>query len=77
MWIIHRNAVSDEQQDSIQQIENRFRSDGIEYPISIPKSMGFSQSLFRVRSGGDTILENQISAEFMYIVRLSGIHLKL
>jgi hypothetical protein len=29
MWIIHRNAVSDEQQDSIQKIENRFRSDGI------------------------------------------------
>jgi hypothetical protein len=25
MWIIRRNAVSDEQQDSIQQLENHFK----------------------------------------------------
>jgi len=30
MWIIYKNAVSDEQQDSIQQLENRFRSGGID-----------------------------------------------
>jgi ribulose 1,5-bisphosphate synthetase/thiazole synthase len=29
MRIYQRNSVSDEQQDSIQQIENRFRSDGM------------------------------------------------
>jgi len=29
MWINQRNAVSDEQQDSIQQIQNRFRSGGM------------------------------------------------
>jgi hypothetical protein len=29
MWIIHRNAVSDEQKYSIQKIENRFRLGGI------------------------------------------------
>jgi hypothetical protein len=29
MWIIHGNAVSDEQRDSIQPLENRFRSGGI------------------------------------------------
>jgi len=28
MWIIHRNAVSDEQQDTIQKLENRFRPGG-------------------------------------------------
>jgi len=28
MWITHRNAVSDEQQDSIQKLENRFRPGG-------------------------------------------------
>jgi hypothetical protein len=26
MWILHRNVVSDEQQESIQRIQNRFRS---------------------------------------------------
>ncbi len=44
MWIIRRNAVSDEQQDSIQQLENRFRSGGMEYVILINKSKGVSQS---------------------------------
>jgi hypothetical protein len=29
MWIIHKSAVSDEQQDLLQQLENRFRSGGI------------------------------------------------
>jgi hypothetical protein len=29
MWIIQGNAVSDEQQDSDQQLEKRFRSGGI------------------------------------------------
>jgi hypothetical protein len=31
--IIQKNEVSDEQQDSIQQLENRFRSGGMVYPI--------------------------------------------
>jgi len=55
MWVIHRNAVSDEKQDSIQQIQNRFRSGGIGYSIFINKSMGFSQSLLEVPAGGDII----------------------
>jgi hypothetical protein len=29
MWIIHGNELSDEQQDSIQQLENLLRSGGI------------------------------------------------
>jgi hypothetical protein len=29
MWIFHKKAVSDEQRDSIQQMEIRFRSDEI------------------------------------------------
>jgi len=29
MWILNGNAVSDEQQDSIQQNKNRFRSGGV------------------------------------------------
>jgi len=29
MWIIQKNAVPDEQQDSNQQLENRFRSGGM------------------------------------------------
>jgi hypothetical protein len=30
LWIIDRNPRSDERQDPIQQIENRFRSGGVE-----------------------------------------------
>jgi hypothetical protein len=58
MGIIQRNAVSDEQQDSNQQIENRFRSGGVvlqKLLVLINKSMGFSQSLLRVPAGGDTL----------------------
>jgi len=47
MWTIDRNPISDEKQDSIMKIENRFRSDGIgksRLNVFIPKSMGFSQS---------------------------------
>jgi hypothetical protein len=29
MWINHRDAGSDEQQDSIEELENRFKSGGI------------------------------------------------
>jgi hypothetical protein len=42
--IIQRKAVSDEQQDSIQQIQYRFRSVGVVYQILINKSVKFSQS---------------------------------
>ena len=38
MWINHKNAVSDEMQDSDQGIQISFRSDQIGYLISIPKS---------------------------------------
>jgi hypothetical protein len=55
MWIIHRNALSDEKQEPIQQLENRFRSDGMAYSILINKSMEFSQSLLGVRVGGDIV----------------------
>jgi hypothetical protein len=55
MWIIRRNVVSDEQQDSIQQLENRIRSGGMAYLILINKSKGFSQSLSRIPAGGGII----------------------
>jgi hypothetical protein len=58
MGIIQRNAVSDEQQGSNQQIENRFRSGGVvlqKLLVLINKLMGFSQSLLRVPVGGDTL----------------------
>jgi hypothetical protein len=55
MWIIRRKTVSDEQQDSIQQLENRFRSSEMECLILINKSKGFSQSLSGVLAGGDII----------------------
>ena len=54
MWIIQKKAVTDEQQDSIQQLENRSRSGG-SYLILINKLVGFSQSLLRVRVGGDIV----------------------
>jgi len=53
--IIQKNKISDEQQDSVQQLENGFRSGGMEYQILINKSMGFSQSLSRVSAGCDII----------------------
>jgi hypothetical protein len=49
------NVVSDEQQDSIQQLENRFRSGGIACLILINKSKGFSQSLSGILVGCDII----------------------
>jgi hypothetical protein len=38
MWINQKNAVSEEQQDSIQQIESRFKSDQLGQLISLPNS---------------------------------------
>jgi hypothetical protein len=55
MWIIQRNAVSGENQESDQKLENRFKSDGKEYLIFIIKSIGFSQSLLGVPVGGDIV----------------------
>jgi hypothetical protein len=49
------NAVSGENQESDQELENRFRSGGKEYLIFIIKSIGFSQSLSWVSTGGDII----------------------
>ena len=45
MRTIQRIAVSHDQQNSIQQWENRFRSGGMVYSILINKSQGFSKSL--------------------------------
>jgi hypothetical protein len=61
MWINYRNVVSDEQQDSIQQLVKRFRSGGMAYLMLINKSMGLSQSLSMVPAGGDIMQETQIS----------------
>jgi hypothetical protein len=55
MWTNQKNAASDEQQDSIQQLENRFRSEGMACLILINKSKGFSQSLSEVLVGCDII----------------------
>ena len=64
MWIIQKNAVPDEQQDSIQQLENRFRSGGMAYSILIKKSMGFSQSLSRTLAGGDILWQKPNISRF-------------
>jgi hypothetical protein len=45
MWINEKNALSDENQESIQELQISFRSGGMAYLILINKSMGFSQSL--------------------------------
>jgi len=55
MWINQKNVGSDEKQDSIQKLENRIRSSGLEYLLFITKSPEFSQSLLRVSAGADTI----------------------
>jgi len=55
MWIIQKNAVPDEMQDSVQGFQVRFRSDQIGYLIFINKSIGFSQSLLGVLADGDII----------------------
>jgi hypothetical protein len=60
MWIIRRNAVTDEQQGSIPQLENRFSSGAMEYVILINKSKEFSQSLSKVPAGGDIIWQKPI-----------------
>jgi hypothetical protein len=53
----HKNAVSDEQQDSVQELENRFRPGGMACLILISKSKGFSQSLSGVLVGCDIICQ--------------------
>ncbi len=55
MWIIQRNAVSDEMQASVQRLQISFKSGQIGYLIFINKSRGFSQSLLGVPVGGDII----------------------
>jgi len=55
MWIIQRNAVSDEQQDSVQGLQISFKSGQIGYLIFINKLRGFSQSLLGTPAGGDII----------------------
>jgi len=55
MWIIQKNAVPDEIQDSDQGLQNRFRSGEMAYLILINQSMGFSQSLLGVSTGGDIV----------------------
>ena len=67
MWIIQKNAVSDEQQDMVQELQISFRSGEMVYLVLINKSMGFSQSLLRVATGADIIPKNQISANCRFI----------
>ena len=55
MWIIQKNAVSNEQQDKVQELQISFRSGEKTYSVLINKSMEFSQSLLRVSIGADTI----------------------
>jgi len=55
MWINLKYAVPDEMQDSDQGLQNRFRSGEMAYLILINKSMGFSQSLLGVSTGGDIV----------------------
>jgi hypothetical protein len=45
MWINQKQALSDEQQESTQELQISIRSGGIAYLILINKSKGFSQSL--------------------------------
>jgi hypothetical protein len=63
MWIIQKNAVSDDQQASVQRLQISFKSGQIGYLIFISKSRGFSQSLLGIPAAGDTIPENQIAAD--------------
>jgi len=51
--------VPDEMQDSDQGLQNRFRSGEMAYLILINKSMGFSQSLLGVSTGGDIVWQKQ------------------
>jgi len=62
--VIYTNAVSGEQQDSIQHFENRFRSGGVAYLIFINKWVEFSQSLSRVLAGCDIIWQKPNITEF-------------
>ena len=55
MWIIQKNEVSDEMQDSVQRLQISFKSGQIGYLIFINKSGGFSQSLSEVLIGDDII----------------------
>jgi len=55
MWINQKNAVSGENQESDQELENRFKSGQIGYLIFINKSRGFSQSLLGTPAGDDII----------------------
>jgi len=55
MWIIQKNKVPDEKQDSVNTDQDQVRSGQIMYFISIPKSKGFSQSLSMVLAGGDIV----------------------
>jgi len=66
MWTDHENTESDEQQDSIQQLENRLRSGGLVFPILLNEQMGFSQTLSRVRQVVISYGKNQISPGLGY-----------
>jgi len=55
--------VPDEMQDSDQGLQNRFRSGEMAYLILINKSMGFSQSLLGVSTGGDIVWQKPNIAE--------------
>ena len=57
------NAVSGENQESDQELENRFRSGGKEYLIFIIKSIGFSQSFLGNQQVVISYGKNQISAD--------------
>ena len=73
MWIIQSNAVADEQQDSIQKIQNRFRSGVVAQLRSINISIGFSQSLSWVSAGSDT-RQNTKYQPIADLLRITQVH---
>jgi hypothetical protein len=72
MWIIQKNAVPDEQQGTVQQLQVSFRSGRVAYQICINKSLGFSQSLSKVPPGGDIVWKHQISPKYRLIEIIKG-----
>ena len=67
----------DEQQDSIQKIQNQFKSDSVGYTKFINKWVEFSQSFLEVPTGGDSRTQNQISVDCMYIEIIQTFEIEL
>ena len=62
MWIINRSEESDQQQDSIHQLENRFRSGGIEESEIVWMRIYPNRCFFSIKivnsETGDTLKHN-------------------